>query len=64
VTGEHLFELHDTFGMPLELSLEEAARKDYPLAPDWRATFDALMTEQQNRSRAAGAGAAAAHPTR
>jgi alanyl-tRNA synthetase len=62
VTGEHLFELHDTFGMPLELSLEEAARKDYPLAPDWRATFDALMTEQQNRSRAAGA--AAAHPTR
>jgi alanyl-tRNA synthetase len=53
VTGAHLFELHDTFGMPLELSLEEAACQAYPLAADWRETFDALMGEQQARSRAA-----------
>ncbi|MCE3552947.1 alanine--tRNA ligase-related protein [Pseudonocardia sp. RS11V-5] len=53
VTGEHLFELHDTFGMPLELSLEEAERKGYALAADWRPVFDGLMEAQRDRSRAA-----------
>jgi alanyl-tRNA synthetase len=53
VTGAHLFELHDTFGMPIELSLEEAQRKGYPLAEDWRTVFDGLMDAQRDRSRAA-----------
>lgn len=53
VTGAHLFELHDTFGMPVELSLEEADRKGYPLAQDWRADFDARMDAQRARSRSA-----------
>ncbi|MEU7816957.1 alanine--tRNA ligase-related protein [Pseudonocardia sp. NPDC049154] len=53
VTGTHLFELHDTFGMPIELSLEEAQRKGYPLAEDWRTVFDGLMDAQRDRSRAA-----------
>ncbi|GAA2883812.1 hypothetical protein GCM10010472_47420 [Pseudonocardia halophobica] len=53
VTGTHLFELHDTFGMPVELSLEEAQRKGYPLAEDWRTVFDGLMDAQRDRSRAA-----------
>lgn len=57
VTGANLFELHDTFGMPIELSVEEAQRLEIALAPDWRTEFDALMAEQRARSqhaRAAG----------
>jgi alanyl-tRNA synthetase len=53
VTGAHLFELHDTFGMPIELSLEEAQRNAYALAQDWRTDFDVLMDKQRSRSRAA-----------
>jgi alanyl-tRNA synthetase len=52
VTGAHLFELHDTFGMPIELSLEEAQRQSYALATDWKADFDTLMHAQRDRSRA------------
>jgi alanyl-tRNA synthetase len=54
VGGAHLFELHDTFGMPVELSVEEAHRTGLPLAPDWSASYDALMEAQRDRSRAAG----------
>jgi alanyl-tRNA synthetase len=52
VTGAHLFELHDTFGMPIELSLEEAQRQSYPLDGGWKSDFDTLMDAQRDRSRA------------
>ncbi|MCW0214879.1 MAG: alanine--tRNA ligase-related protein [Pseudonocardia sp.] len=52
VGGAGLFELHDTFGMPIELSVEEAARLDLVLDPGWRAEYDALLEQQQARSRA------------
>ena len=50
MTGSHLFELHDTFGMPVELSVEEAGRQGITLAPDWRTEFEALMDAQRIRS--------------
>ena len=53
ITAAHLFELRDTFGMPIELSIEEANRKSYSLAPDWAAGYEALLEEQRSRSRAA-----------
>jgi alanyl-tRNA synthetase len=53
ITAAHLFELRDTFGMPVELSIEEVNRRSYPLAPDWESGYAALLEEQRSRSRAA-----------
>lgn len=52
IAGEALFELHDTYGMPVELAVEEARRARYPLDPDWPAQYDALLAAQRERSRA------------
>ena len=53
--GKTLFELHDTFGMPLELCLEEAGRSGIVLSPTWKAEYDGLMDAQRNRSHEARA---------
>jgi alanyl-tRNA synthetase len=50
VSGEEAFKLHDTYGFPLELTRELA--RDRGLAID-EETFNRLMTEQRDRSRAA-----------
>jgi alanyl-tRNA synthetase len=55
IDGKALFELHDTFGMPVELSLEEAARSGIALSPTWKAEYDGLMDAQRNRSHDARA---------
>ncbi|MFT7835696.1 alanine--tRNA ligase-related protein [Saccharothrix sp. BKS2] len=52
VTGADLFELHDTYGMPAELSAEEVRRSGAALTPDWEAGYDRLLEEQRARSRA------------
>lgn len=51
--GQDLFELHDTFGMPIELCVEEAGRTGIGLAPSWQAEYDALMDAQRARSHQA-----------
>ncbi|GGI07339.1 alanine--tRNA ligase [Egicoccus halophilus] len=48
--GEVAFELHDTFGFPIDLTAEIAA--DAGLSLD-RGEFDALMQQQRERARAA-----------
>lgn len=55
VDGATMFELHDTFGMPIELCVEEATRTGIRLAPTWRAEYDALMDAQRERSHRARA---------
>jgi alanyl-tRNA synthetase len=54
VTGDDAFRLHDTYGYPLDLTVEAA--QDAGLTVD-AAAFERLMDEQRERSRA-GAGAA------
>ena len=49
VSGEDAFRLYDTYGFPLDLTLEAA--EDAGLAVD-EVTFERLMTEQRERSRA------------
>lgn len=56
LTGKELFMLQDTYGFPLELSVEEAYRKDIQLSENWRAEFDAALAEQRNRSKTASKG--------
>lgn len=53
VSGDELFVLYDTYGFPVELSVEEAHAKSITLSEQWRLEFDAKMREQRERSRAA-----------
>ncbi len=56
LTGEEIFMLHDTYGFPAELSLEEAYKQGIDLDGNWREAFDKQMSEQRERSKTAGAG--------
>ncbi|MDB5177630.1 MAG: alanyl-tRNA synthetase, partial [Candidatus Saccharibacteria bacterium] len=54
--GENLFSLYDTYGFPMELSVEEAFKQDITLSKDWRQEFDEKMAEQRLRSQTAAKG--------
>lgn len=56
LSGEDIFKLHDTFGFPMELTVEECGVRDIKLSEDWKDEFDAAMKEQKERSRTATAG--------
>jgi len=56
LSGEDIFRLYDTFGFPVELSLEEAFRNHIDMQDDWQTDFDKLMEEQKKRSQTASAG--------
>jgi alanyl-tRNA synthetase len=57
VKGEDLFRLYDTYGFPLELSLEEVFKENIKLDPNWRQDFNKLLKEQRERSQTAAKGA-------
>jgi alanyl-tRNA synthetase len=56
MTGVELFKLQDTYGFPLELSIEEAERRGIKLSPDWRAEFDTALEHQRATSQTANKG--------
>lgn len=56
LTGEEVFKLYDTYGFPVELSVEEAFKQNITVAEDWRERFEALMKEQRERSQTASKG--------
>lgn len=56
LTGEELFKLYDTYGFPVELSVEEAFKKDIKVSENWRKEFDQKMQEQRERSQTAAKG--------
>lgn len=56
LNGRVLFRLYDTYGFPVELSTEEAFRRDIKLTEDWRAVFDYEMSMQRQRSQTAAKG--------
>ncbi len=57
VKGGDLFRLYDTYGFPLELSLEEVFKEDIELDPNWRQDFNKLLKEQRERSQTVAKGA-------
>jgi alanyl-tRNA synthetase len=56
LNGAELFTLYDTYGFPVELSVEEAYRQDIAVPDNWREEFDAKMQEQRQRSQTAAKG--------
>lgn len=56
LTGQIIFMLHDTYGFPAELSIEEAYKNDVAVANNWKEEFARLMDEQRQRSQTAGKG--------
>ena len=56
LSGTDLFKLQDTYGFPLELSVEECYREGIELTPEYRKEFDAALKEQRERSQTASKG--------
>jgi len=56
LTGAEIFKLYDTYGFPVELSLEEAYARGVKVSENWREEFDKLMQEQRERSHTASKG--------
>lgn len=56
LTGKELFKLKDTYGFPLELSIEEASNRGIKLSADWQSEFDAALQQQRERSQTATKG--------
>ena len=59
ISGADAFRLHDTFGFPIDLTVEMAAEHDVGVD---RAGFEAAMEEQRQRSRGQKRGAVTADP--
>lgn len=56
LSGKDIFMLQDTYGFPLELSVEECYREGIELTPRYREEFDAALKEQRERSQTASKG--------
>lgn len=56
LTGRNLFDLHDTYGFPIELSKEEAKRRGIKVDEEADKEFENLMQEQRDRSKTANKG--------
>ncbi len=56
LSGEHIFTLYDTYGFPVELSVEEAAMQGVKVSDHWQKEFEAKMKEQRERSQTAAKG--------
>ena len=56
LSGRDLFKLQDTYGFPLELSVEECYREGIELTPDYKKEFDQALKEQRERSQTASKG--------
>lgn len=56
ITGEDLFKLQDTYGFPLELSIEEAYKMGLQLSDNYQDEFQKALDEQRERSKTASKG--------
>jgi alanyl-tRNA synthetase len=56
LTGAELFKLYDTYGFPVELSIEEAFKQGIDVPENWREDFQRHMAEQRARSQTAAKG--------
>ncbi len=56
LSGYDLFKLQDTYGFPMELSVEECYREGIKLTDNYREEFESALKEQRERSQTASKG--------
>lgn len=56
IFAKDIFKLYDTYGFPVELTLEEAFKRDIVPEKNWQQNFELLMAEQRERSKTAAKG--------
>jgi alanyl-tRNA synthetase len=56
ILGELVFKMYDTFGFPVELTVEEAFKNDWAMDGNWQVDFDKEMQQQRERSQTAAKG--------
>ncbi len=56
LSGYDIFMLQDTYGFPMEISVEEAYKEGIKLSENWKEEFDAALNEQRERSKTASKG--------
>lgn len=56
LSGYDLFKLQDTYGFPMELSVEECYREGVKLSEKYREEFEEALREQRERSQTASKG--------
>ena len=56
IDGREIFKLQDTYGFPMELSVEECYREGIELSENYRAEFEEALKEQRERSQTASKG--------
>ncbi|MBQ3436352.1 alanine--tRNA ligase [Candidatus Saccharibacteria bacterium] len=56
LNGYDLFKLQDTYGFPMELSVEECYREGIELTPKYKEEFEEALKEQRERSQTASKG--------
>ena len=56
ISGRVLFMLQDTYGFPLEISVDEVYKKGLKLTDDYQDEFEQALTEQRERSKTASKG--------
>lgn len=56
LTGEEIFTMYDTYGFPVELSVEEAFVQNIAISENWQQEFEAKMQAQRERSQTAAKG--------
>lgn len=56
LSGYDLFKLQDTYGFPLELSVEEAYHQNIKLSDQYQKEFEEALNEQRERSKTASKG--------
>ena len=56
LSGQDLFKLQDTYGFPLELSVEECSKRGIKLSENYQTEFETALNEQRERSKTASKG--------
>ena len=56
ISGKDIFKLQDTYGFPMELSVEECYRQGIELSSNYVEEFEAALKEQRERSQTASKG--------
>lgn len=56
IDGKDIFKLQDTYGFPMELSVEECYRQGIELTENYRTEFESALKEQRERSQTASKG--------